>query len=242
MKIYFHIIITKKNNEIIDIKPGSTIPKSWTNLIIASITILEPRRNRRVDTTIYLKEMENNKINMCYTTKTKHGVVKTSTIKTISLSELSDFTILHGKYNKRYKHKIENEYYINEILKIFYGFDSLVMSELLNPIIISDESDYVISEVSAAPNQTIISDISSKQEDINHQLQTVSFSMTSSFQEKEIMDQTLISNTCTICMEFERNQILIPCGHVLCLECSNKFLINCPICRQKIDIKYKVYL
>eukprot|EP00299_Pterocystis_sp_00344_P009899 c4307_g1_i1.p1 GENE.c4307_g1_i1~~c4307_g1_i1.p1 ORF type:complete len:238 (-),score=29.21 c4307_g1_i1:11-724(-) len=43
------------------------------------------------------------------------------------------------------------------------------------------------------------------------------------------------SHECTICLERDRNCVLIPCGHhIACVDCAVKFPPNCPVCRTKI--------
>lgn len=41
---------------------------------------------------------------------------------------------------------------------------------------------------------------------------------------------------CCICNTNSVNQVLIPCGHTLCLDCNNNIIgRNCPMCRKNID-------
>ena len=46
---------------------------------------------------------------------------------------------------------------------------------------------------------------------------------------------------CDICMESDKTIALIPCGHVYCELCS-KDLKDCPVCREKIREKLKLFL
>lgn len=51
------------------------------------------------------------------------------------------------------------------------------------------------------------------------------------------------NGACVYCIDKEANFILVPCGHVcFCEECAKDFTEDkCPICRQKIEHKSKVY-
>ena len=49
-------------------------------------------------------------------------------------------------------------------------------------------------------------------------------------------------NVCIICKERERNIVFIPCDHLACCEpCAVEIISKCPICRQNITNKIKVY-
>jgi hypothetical protein len=41
-------------------------------------------------------------------------------------------------------------------------------------------------------------------------------------------------NICPICMKEESTHFTVPCGHLYCLNCSEKLTITCFICRQNI--------
>lgn len=60
--------------------------------------------------------------------------------------------------------------------------------------------------------------------------------------------------SCTICMERERNALLVPCGHYkFCLPCANSIMngdaiqedgpqeARCPICRDWITMVQRVH-
>lgn len=47
-------------------------------------------------------------------------------------------------------------------------------------------------------------------------------------------------NKCNICMENKNNVALIPCGHLMCAQCSFVF-DKCPTCRSTISDKLKIY-
>lgn len=46
---------------------------------------------------------------------------------------------------------------------------------------------------------------------------------------------------CPICEENPRNVVLLPCGHILCKDCSSK-LWECPFCKEKILETKRIYL
>jgi hypothetical protein len=53
--------------------------------------------------------------------------------------------------------------------------------------------------------------------------------------------KTRNSNACTICWDHDAIVAAMPCGHLcLCEGCSNGML-ECPICRTKIDQKVKIF-
>jgi hypothetical protein len=47
-------------------------------------------------------------------------------------------------------------------------------------------------------------------------------------------------NGCAICLNADKNIVLVPCGHTCCSECSNS-LSSCMVCRAKIDKKQKIF-
>ena len=48
-------------------------------------------------------------------------------------------------------------------------------------------------------------------------------------------------NTCVICMDHEKDAVLLNCGHnCSCLNCANTLSI-CPICRANIEKVIKIY-
>ncbi|KAH3746213.1 hypothetical protein Pelo_12412 [Pelomyxa schiedti] len=49
------------------------------------------------------------------------------------------------------------------------------------------------------------------------------------------------TNLCDVCMENPKNVVLLPCRHMLCLNCS-KSLSNCPHCRETIVDRMTVFL
>lgn len=60
--------------------------------------------------------------------------------------------------------------------------------------------------------------------------------------DKSILDNLKIyesneDNDCIICLDIQKNTILVPCGHyILCTTCSNKISI-CPLCRSNITYR-----
>ena len=46
---------------------------------------------------------------------------------------------------------------------------------------------------------------------------------------------------CTICYERHFDTVLVPCGHVICQQCSNT-ATHCYFCRMSIKLKQKIYL
>ncbi len=50
-------------------------------------------------------------------------------------------------------------------------------------------------------------------------------------------------DTCVVCLNKDKQIMLEPCNHVcLCEVCSKKIIKECPICKQKITSRKKVYL
>eukprot|EP01118_Nematostelium_gracile_P008530 TRINITY_DN2829_c0_g1_i1.p1 TRINITY_DN2829_c0_g1~~TRINITY_DN2829_c0_g1_i1.p1 ORF type:complete len:328 (+),score=82.14 TRINITY_DN2829_c0_g1_i1:74-1057(+) len=47
---------------------------------------------------------------------------------------------------------------------------------------------------------------------------------------------------CDVCMEEKKCMVFIPCGHVCCCENCSQDVKDCPICRQKIAQKFKVFV
>ena len=48
---------------------------------------------------------------------------------------------------------------------------------------------------------------------------------------------------CTVCMENERNVMLMPCRHVAtCAACASQLKGCCPICRRPVESTHQVYL
>ncbi|CAC5389974.1 unnamed protein product [Mytilus coruscus] len=47
------------------------------------------------------------------------------------------------------------------------------------------------------------------------------------------------SRKCTICMDREKNAVILPCGHTTCMECATEVYLKsnqrCPICRADIE-------
>jgi len=62
-------------------------------------------------------------------------------------------------------------------------------------------------------------------------------------QNKEIISEEKL---CVVCLEAEKNHLFIPCGHMcVCEKCSCEVIktkANCPVCREKIQSKIRVYL
>ncbi|KAK3283237.1 hypothetical protein CYMTET_9058 [Cymbomonas tetramitiformis] len=52
---------------------------------------------------------------------------------------------------------------------------------------------------------------------------------------------TVTTIRCPICLDRERNTVLIPCGHLTCTLCSHQ-ITQCPICRKDIHRSTHVYL
>lgn len=53
---------------------------------------------------------------------------------------------------------------------------------------------------------------------------------------KELMDASNIKNECSICLDtlHSENIFILPCFHILCIECNNKIRANkCPFCRKE---------
>jgi len=54
-------------------------------------------------------------------------------------------------------------------------------------------------------------------------------------------DEPTECSPCVICMENPVKTAFVPCGHTFCLQCSNKNLMTCYICRTKITSRLKLY-
>lgn len=67
----------------------------------------------------------------------------------------------------------------------------------------------------------------------------ISHSSTQSTEHKEDNEAT-IQNECVICMEKETEIVFLPCGHLCCCNSCQKTLIECPICRGKLERRVKV--
>ena len=65
---------------------------------------------------------------------------------------------------------------------------------------------------------------------------------TGSDQLKELIGKYDEKMKCTICFEDEKNIVLVPCGHVFCHRCSDKFQNTCPVCLKPIEKIQKIYL
>lgn len=51
---------------------------------------------------------------------------------------------------------------------------------------------------------------------------------------------TVIQNECVVCMERESDMVFLPCGHLCCCNNCQMPLIECPICRGKLERRVKV--
>ena len=47
---------------------------------------------------------------------------------------------------------------------------------------------------------------------------------------------------CVICLENNKSYLFMPCKHVCCCENCSKNLKECPICRNKIESSFKIYI
>ena len=47
---------------------------------------------------------------------------------------------------------------------------------------------------------------------------------------------------CVICLENDKSFLFMPCKHVCCCENCSKNLNQCPICRNKIESSFKIYI
>lgn len=61
------------------------------------------------------------------------------------------------------------------------------------------------------------------------------------YENGNLIDTSNSDTTCVICMDQKPNMTFIPCGHVAtCESCSSK-VQECPICRQAIVNKQRLY-
>lgn len=51
-----------------------------------------------------------------------------------------------------------------------------------------------------------------------------------------------IDNKCCVCLDNTKCILFIPCNHVCCCQTCSDYTINCPICREIIQEKKKVFL
>lgn len=52
---------------------------------------------------------------------------------------------------------------------------------------------------------------------------------------------TIVPDLCVICLEQEYNAVFVPCGHMCsCTSCSTQ-LLNCPLCRRRIEQVVRTY-
>ena len=80
---------------------------------------------------------------------------------------------------------------------------------------------------------------SKKLEDIINKQQYQYAIFNDSIQKKET--QLKHKYDCTICYERHFDTVLVPCGHVICQQCSNT-ATHCYFCRMSIKLKQKIYL
>ena len=59
-------------------------------------------------------------------------------------------------------------------------------------------------------------------------------------EKKEREGEEKKQSECDICCEKEKNTCLIPCGHILCSNCTQQF-DECPYCRKHIDSTVRIY-
>ena len=52
---------------------------------------------------------------------------------------------------------------------------------------------------------------------------------------EERRPKTNMTSTCPICQETKPVVALVPCGHLLCVECPNYVGQNCPVCRAHVS-------
>lgn len=57
---------------------------------------------------------------------------------------------------------------------------------------------------------------------------------------EEKKDDTKEDRLCKVCYQQEANIVLLPCGHVFCVDCSIQ-LENCAVCRKDIERRQKIY-
>ena len=57
----------------------------------------------------------------------------------------------------------------------------------------------------------------------------------------EYKDKLVGRIRCPICLANESNVVLIPCGHLICNQCSEQGIEACPICRKKIERNVSIY-
>ncbi|GBP12078.1 E3 ubiquitin-protein ligase LRSAM1 [Eumeta japonica] len=56
-------------------------------------------------------------------------------------------------------------------------------------------------------------------------------------------DSSVMASECVICMDAKCEVVLVPCGHMCCCYiCSEKGLLNCPMCRVDIEKRIRVMI
>ena len=61
-------------------------------------------------------------------------------------------------------------------------------------------------------------------------------------EQTEKLEEQRESALCRICLDRERNTVILPCGHATCCKECAKPLQNCPICRKEIDKVLEIFL
>lgn len=87
-----------------------------------------------------------------------------------------------------------------------------------------------------AANQLQVPELLSLQQELIHSSSLVSMALQQRFDDFE--EEVL----CVICKETRKNTLFIPCNHLcVCLDCSPKVESECPICRQAIEGRQRIY-
>ena len=54
-------------------------------------------------------------------------------------------------------------------------------------------------------------------------------------------DDTAMSKECPICLDNIKTLVVLNCGHAFCSDCSKSIAVTCPMCREYITAKIKVF-
>ena len=58
---------------------------------------------------------------------------------------------------------------------------------------------------------------------------------------RQELQQLAESRLCKVCMEHEATILFLPCAHILCCEQCSRPLVDCPVCRTRIQQKIRSY-
>merc|ERR1712217_359308 len=64
--------------------------------------------------------------------------------------------------------------------------------------------------------------------------------------QEEDLDEEDDSKLCIVCLDGDRDHVLIPCGHIcICADCKSLYTgddAECPLCRAKVEMVVRTFL